>query len=55
MFEHRVDLATQDAKYIECMEDEAKTCTAPIMKHFMGLVEAFRKHLKEIIGKIGEE
>jgi len=49
MFEHRVDMLTEDLKYIECMEEEAKTCSAPIMQHFKAQLEAYKKHLNELL------
>ena len=51
MLEHQVDPVINDLKYVECMENQAKTCTAPIMEHFMGQLEVYKKHLKELMGK----
>ena len=45
MLEHQINAMTRVFKYIECMENEAKTCTTPIMQHFMGQLEAHKKHL----------
>lgn len=56
-FEHHFNMVTEDSKYIECIEDEAKTYTAPTMKHFVGLVKtgSYKRHLKKLIGKLGEQ
>jgi len=51
MLEHQVDPVINDLKYVECMENQAKTCTAPIMEHFMGQLEVYKKHLKKLMGK----
>ena len=51
LLQHQVDPVINDLKYIECMENQAKTCTVPIMEHFMGQLEVYKKHLKELMGK----
>ena len=55
MLEHQVDPITTDLKYIECMENEAKTCTAPMMEHFMGQLEAYKKHMKGLYPVYSDE
>ena len=31
--------------YLECYVEEASTCTAPILQHFVAFVKAYEKHL----------
>jgi len=41
--------------HIECIEEEAKTCGAAILRHFLANYEAFMKHLREDgSGKLGK-
>ena len=38
---------TDDA-YIRCIEEQAKTCNYPIMRHFLELTEAYKMHVKQL-------
>lgn len=43
---HVVDDA--DDTYIRCIEVQTKTCHHPIIRHFYELIEAFKKHVKQL-------
>lgn len=43
---HVVDDA--DDTYIRCIEVQTKTCHHPIIRHFFELIEAFKKHVKQL-------
>jgi len=47
--EHQVGLLSEDMKNIRCIEEQANNCTEPIMQHFKSLLEAYKKHLKELL------
>jgi len=41
--------------YVDCFEEEVKTCGAAILRHFVANFEAFLKHLwKDGNGKFGK-
>lgn len=52
LFEHKqgdpdvVDNAND--VYIRCIEEQTKTCNHPIMRHFFEMIEAFKKHVKQL-------
>ena len=52
MLEHHVRIVGQDYAYLTCMEEEAKSCTAPMMQHLMSLLEASFKHMKEMLEEV---
>ena len=33
---------------IRCVEEQAKTCKHPIMRHFFEIIEAFKEHVKQL-------
>ena len=37
-----------DDEYIRCIEEQTKTCNQPIMRHFFELIEAYKKHVKQL-------
>ena len=37
-----------DDAYILCIEEQAKTCGHPIMRHLFEQIEAYKKHVKEL-------
>ena len=37
-----------DDAYILCIEEQAKTCGHPIMRHLFEEIEAYKKHVKEL-------
>lgn len=41
--------------YLECFQNENKTCAKPILQHFVAVLQAFKRHMKEHQGKFGEK
>jgi len=41
--------------YISCYEDAGYTCNALMLRHFIGTLKAYRKHLEEKHGKFGKK
>ena len=41
--------------YISCYENAGYTCDVPILRHFIGTLKAYRKHLEEKHGKYGKK
>ena len=40
--------------YIDCFEEKGATCETPILKHFVTVMKAYRKHLAETQVEYGE-
>ena len=40
--------------YIGCYEKEGATCRAPMFKHFVAVMKAYRKHLEDKHGEYGK-
>ncbi|XP_044172696.1 uncharacterized protein LOC122956956 [Acropora millepora] len=51
-FEHEQgdpgEVDNADDAYIRCIEEQTKTCRQPIMRHFLEVTEAYKKHVKQL-------
>ena len=52
LFEHKQEdpdvVDNANDAYIRCIEEQTKTCNHPIMRHFFEMIEAFKKHVKQL-------
>jgi len=48
-FDPQAGMLREDLKWIKCIEDKAKICTAPMMQHLMGMLKVYEKYLNELL------
>ena len=48
MVMHRADTVEEETKFLECFEDQVKTCSTPMIQHLMGWTRAYKKHIREM-------
>ena len=54
LLEGRIDWLVENKKYTACYVKEAETCPAVILKHYIGYLKAYERHLKKGQGKLGK-
>ena len=54
VYEHELEKGDPEAgddaddDYIRCIEEQAKACRHPIMRHLFEQIEAYKKHVKQL-------
>ena len=52
-WEHHSDAFSVFLRYIDCFDEKAKACDAPMTRHYNAVLQAFKKHLEEKHGLLG--